>query len=393
MFFQGREVLKRVHPIRLAALLVLTLAVAALVYFPWYRFVEAHGGYGRLLEHHRSYVDGVGSWPANLRTQLAQVVALSGGPKWLLWGWGFAWILCGWVRHGMDVFRREPVRMAAGAVLGGLGLVLLPSAGWWVGLAALPFLVRGGEVGPRLLAAWWIFLTAITPLYHPYARLWLPLHAVGWLLLAGVVVKAWDWKRQSDHAESRVSQRGWVWGAAVAVVGVLTYWGASPRAQALGGLLGPTDALRRGLETHVRGPFPADLTFVRVLARPQVTFYLGLENQVAFMTYVGVDRLLTQAQPGDWLLVDEVLLRQEPDPKRALERVLAACDPTPLGEWSEVLSPAVLLDVDPAAAFGDESARRSRWWLLRFVGPGGGAGRSLVEPKLSRTARTRKRPS
>ena len=37
---------------------VLAAVVAALVEWPWFRFVEAHGGYAALLRHQRGYLDG-----------------------------------------------------------------------------------------------------------------------------------------------------------------------------------------------------------------------------------------------------------------------------------------------------------------------------------------------
>ena len=39
----------------------LAVLVAALVYGPWYRFVESHGGYAALMAHHRSYLSGITS--------------------------------------------------------------------------------------------------------------------------------------------------------------------------------------------------------------------------------------------------------------------------------------------------------------------------------------------
>ena len=38
-----------------------------------------------------------------------------------------------------------------------------------------------------MLGTAWLVLSVLTPLYHPYARLWLTLHAAGWLLIAGAI--------------------------------------------------------------------------------------------------------------------------------------------------------------------------------------------------------------
>ncbi len=78
---------KRTHATWLWGLLA--AVVAAAVYWPWYAFVESHGGYAALLAHQRGYLAGAASWPGDLTVQLAQSRALSGGAVWLLCG-GFA---------------------------------------------------------------------------------------------------------------------------------------------------------------------------------------------------------------------------------------------------------------------------------------------------------------
>ena len=62
---------------------LLAAIVAAVVYWPWFRFVESHGGYAALLAHQRSYLGGLSSWPGHWSLQLAQERFLSGGPVWL----------------------------------------------------------------------------------------------------------------------------------------------------------------------------------------------------------------------------------------------------------------------------------------------------------------------
>ncbi len=57
--------------------------VAALVYWPWFRFVEAHGGYPALLAHQRGYMRGPSAWPAYALVQLQQDRALSAGAWWM----------------------------------------------------------------------------------------------------------------------------------------------------------------------------------------------------------------------------------------------------------------------------------------------------------------------
>ena len=52
---------------------------AALVYWPWFGFVETHGGYADALASPRGYIGGLSSWFEHWRLQLEQATALSGG--------------------------------------------------------------------------------------------------------------------------------------------------------------------------------------------------------------------------------------------------------------------------------------------------------------------------
>ncbi len=67
----------------------LAAVVAWLVVWPWYRFVEAHGGYSALLRHQQSYLGGWRDWWPNLSIQADQAAALSGGLRLICpaWSW------------------------------------------------------------------------------------------------------------------------------------------------------------------------------------------------------------------------------------------------------------------------------------------------------------------
>ena len=62
---------------------ILAALIAALVYWPWFAFVQSHGGYAVLLAHQRGYLGGFAAWPGDLAAQLAQARALAGGQIWL----------------------------------------------------------------------------------------------------------------------------------------------------------------------------------------------------------------------------------------------------------------------------------------------------------------------
>ena len=163
--------------------------VAAAVYWPWFAFVESHGGYGALLAHQRGYLGGARSWPDHLMAQLAQSRALSGGPIWLVAS-GLA------AAFAITLIRELPTREWRSfprfllPMLSLSALCLLPNLAWWVPLAWLPGLVRRNRtVDPApviYLYAGWLALSLLTPFYHPYARLWLPVEAFGWLFIGGV---------------------------------------------------------------------------------------------------------------------------------------------------------------------------------------------------------------
>lgn len=350
---------------RLAILGILAVAVALLVYWPWYRFVENHGGYQRLLAHHRGYVDGFGAWPANLRTQLAQVVALSGGWPWLLSAWLLASASAAWVEAGQPGSPPRPrwPALTAALALGGLALVAFPELPWWLGLIAFPRYAFSKNLGTRLIAAWWLFISLLVPLYHPYARLALPLNAVGWILTAHFLV-AGVLTRPSVESALRVS-RGWLAWVLLVLFAAFSNHFLIQRPRPLPALLGSTSMLRDGLASHLTKPPPARQGVLLMLTRPATAFYLGIWNVSSFAFYDSLDWMLDVARPEDWLLIDELQLRQEPDPEAALARVLEGWELVPDGSWQERLGPGTLLDLDPKAAYGDRSSAIMRWWLLR----------------------------
>lgn len=352
------------RPIRLLVLLALAAAVAALVYWPWFRFVEAHGGYGRLVAHHRGYVDGLAAWPANARVQLAQAVALSGGAWWLVPAWALAGLAGRAVAPRIAGY--TPVRTVGLLVLGGLVLAVLPEAPWWLGLVLLSGLLRSDRPALRLVGTWWIFFSLILPLYRPYARLALPLHAVGWVLAGGLMARFLT----GPEPELRVS---WTRRAGIAVTvlaALVLHFGTGPRPRALATLRTPTASLRKGLRAHITAPPPGG-GVLRMLARPPAIFYLGVWNNTPFAFYQNVDNLLGEADAaaGDLVLIDGALLRQEPDPAAAWARLSTAWEPDPDGRWTEVLGPATWLDLDPRAAMGDRSRATVTWWRMRPRAP------------------------
>ena len=343
--------------------------VAGSDYAPWYVYVERHGGYASRLDHQRGYLDGPSAWAANWLLQLRHLVAFSSmrvaeaalGPSLALIG------LC-----VVGLLERRRLRGPVSA-LAGLLLVLLilsrASTTWWLGLGLAPFFLRQQSPRVRLLGVWWVALTILTPMYHPYARLWLPLEAAGWLTggLAIGIAFAWSDRPEGwpDLAWLR-SRRSVLIPAGLAALAAWAVPGmVPPRAKPLPGGIGePRDSLRLAV-SRVAANLPAGVRAVRLLGPPPLAFYAApaLARRGAASARVGTSADLLSAADGSWAIVDAVSLRQEGDSKALLDRLRQRWDVA--AEVPTTLSNATLLDVDPRAVTGDLSARDEPLYLLR----------------------------
>jgi dolichyl-phosphate-mannose-protein mannosyltransferase len=330
--------------------------VAAMVYWPWYQFVEWHGGYSALLAHQRSYLGGLSSWPGHWSVQLDQAAALSGGPVWLGCGGiaasvGMLLSVGDFGARGRFLFRIlvEAISLSA--------LCLIPELSWWVCVIWISIALiqrKGIETLPAyFLLIGWVTLSFLTPFYHPYARLWLPVHAFGWIIMGGVFVGV----RTSVEIAGRGSR--WTWNLAsdplpwFALICILS--GVSDaisydlsREAAPIRLLEPSDSVRLACRA-VGKEIPSDVKSLRVFARRPSIFYLALGGGVAVFIQPDLNHLLEQG--GDrtsWALLDMAMLRQdnvsEEDLSRSMPHWVVVRDiPT-------MLNMATLLDIEPAAA-------------------------------------------
>jgi len=153
--------------------------IASLVYAPWFQFVERHGGYRALMKHHSGYMSGVATWPGYLRWQLAQAGVFQ--YHWLLIIAGCG----GLILLGLWGESASGSRIRIRAILATCLCMIIPNAIWVGSMVSSPALIRSGSIGRRMVAVWVIFLSLLTPFYHPYARLWLP------TMLASLVVAGW----------------------------------------------------------------------------------------------------------------------------------------------------------------------------------------------------------
>jgi dolichyl-phosphate-mannose-protein mannosyltransferase len=352
--------------------------VAALCYWPWFQFVETHGGYPALLAHHRRYLGGIGSWPGHLAIQLAQARMLSGGPIWLA-GAGLAAALAMLVSVGdfeiWGVNMLRSVVLAASLAFGCVWLMpelVLLYVPVWLGFALasrMSFATRS----MCTLGVGWASLALLTPLYHPYARLWLPLQALTWLFVGGLFVSiranwevpgrglGWSWKGTADRLP-------WLAMACLAGAVLRVMPGGSIWNQSGLGVLEPSDSLRLAA-TSIPRKVPPEVTGLRVLARPPVLFYLALAGRADILRQPDLRRLLEPGPRPSWAILDMALVRQDNVTATELSTLMA-----PWARVDEVpaeLNLATLLDVDPAAATNRAIDARAPLVILRLQPAGG----------------------
>jgi dolichyl-phosphate-mannose-protein mannosyltransferase len=354
---RGRVQIERVFGLGLVAALL-----SAFLYLPWFNFVESHGGYAALLAHHRSYMGGFSTWLPHLKLQLDQDVALSGGPVWLVSAWALAWLGSAFVAHSWRL--RAPVgpgqkhpRFRLVLLCGLAALPALPTLLWWVGVGWFAWLIRSGRPSVRLLAVWWVTLSLATPFYHPYARLWLPLHAAGWLLMGGLVKNLCDASNHGTTAtEWRSAGRRVPTIVAVLVLSLATWqrFGTAVPARPLFYVPETSDSLREIVGRHANSALPRSApSALHLLARPPALFYCATGgSRSPYQNHPDFNALNRAARPRDMVVLDEVLLRQEP-PRSAGQTVLFRLlrRSAHFAELDRLNGPT-LLDVDPGSAYG-----------------------------------------
>lgn len=156
---------------------IFAAGLAAAIYAPWFLFVEDHGGYRDLMRHHGSYVDGPGRWLANARLQLAQ--------GWVFQAQPVVLVICALALIAL----RRSIGDSAGSrdFARVLALVVFPNAPLFAALVSIRRTWNQCDVSGRMIVVWLLTMILTTPLYHPYARLWLPGHLASLMLAANFV--------------------------------------------------------------------------------------------------------------------------------------------------------------------------------------------------------------
>lgn len=340
---------------------------AALVYWPWFHYVQGtRGGYRALLAHHASYTTGWRQWLPNLRQQLDQSIALS-GPMGLKLSWaGFAAALA-WLCFRIVNHERDPRFIRASwspfiidplivfFVFGGVPTLL-----WWTGLASLPWLLHRDHPRVVVLGVWWVAFTLLTPFYHTYARLWLPLEAAGWLITSGgfamLIARFPNSRGRLTDPVRPFITRVWI---AVVVLALIHRFGMSRAIAPMPGLLGPSDSLRAAVYSLIDDKNVAGKR-IRTLVRPPILFYFALKRQPAKRMQT-VDGMVRGLEKGELGLIDDVLLAEQRGP--AVSEIGERWHIDKITPFD--LPPTTALDVWPGFVAEKKSARQSRLYLLK----------------------------
>jgi hypothetical protein len=191
------------RPGRFVISILVMLGIAFAFWAPYLWQLQFQGGYAAVAANHAKYVVGLSGWLGSAARQIANHLFVE---SWMTCvGLSLAWLLAG--RSSGE--RWPSVRLV------GESLVLTAAAAW---IGTLPLLLLGGllflwrasrmpgALGSIVVAAGWLMLLAMTPLYYPYARLTLPWLALAWLA-AGALA------RGPGEAVQQVPavKPGWLW--------------------------------------------------------------------------------------------------------------------------------------------------------------------------------------
>jgi len=349
---------------------LLAISVAAIVYLPWFQFVESHGGYRSLLAHQRGYMNGISRWVDHWSLQLAQARVLSGSPRWR-GSVGIAAAL-GLVISSSDLrgYRLRWPKLLI-ETFGLASLCSVPNVDWWTPLGWIGFIairrIHSATPAMLLLGIGWLTLSILTPFYHPYARLWLPLHALGWIVIGGLFVTARSWLEMAERGpkQERKPRLNPMLGFTAICVSALAITVTS--ALQLGhepfpGVLEPTDSLRVACRAIPR-ELPRHVTDLRLFGRPAVVFYLSLQNRLNLRSQPDLDHLLEPAGSATWCVLDSALSRQggrfPGDVSRLGSHWVAVRD------FPSYLNLPTLLDIDPGSCYGGSFDLSAPLLLLR----------------------------
>ncbi len=354
----------------------LAAVISLIVYLPWFLAVEREAGYSSLMEHHRAYLGGLATWWPHWNQQLAQANALSGGASWIIGSWALAIVSCILVRGGQPVIPggslSTVLRSLPLLLLGAFAYALVPNLPWWVGLGWAPWLLRSDHGPVRLVGCWWLVLSILTPFYYPYARLWLPTQAAGWLIMGRAIADSTRFL--TDPAFPSGTRllgllkkcTGAVAVMALTSLALVIHTGAGPAATPLprDWVLDPDSSLRRIVFVDLPRACPLAGKRVRVLGRRPLAFYLLLRG-ASFQLEENLESAIVDVRPKDCLLLDGALIGHQLSGEAIARRLGPAWNLE--AKFVDRLDAITLLDYNPAAATLDPKLRTNRNSILLFT--------------------------
>ncbi len=179
--------------------LLITTAIAGLMFLPVWWGLQDVGGYKAVLENHARYVVGLQGWLASTTRQIGNHQFLDGQLSWcgiflavVVSRIGFSlehtkndkdsastsWGIAGTFAVAITLTALAAY-LGTSVVLGGLGILwLIIVCPWWSGISQAEDMPK--NLAYWFLAAWFVGLLLATPLYTPYPRLSLPWLVSAW---------------------------------------------------------------------------------------------------------------------------------------------------------------------------------------------------------------------
>jgi len=228
-------------------------------------------------------------------------------------------------------------------------------------------------------------MSIMTPLYHPYARLWLPLHGVGWILLGGGLVGFRPFGNTSSEcplARNELpfeSRRPWIRrgvGFVCLTLSLIEVGRSLPNAMPWSWVLQPsrTGSFRSFVIDCLGDEVASKQKLIRVYARRPLAFYLAMywRGQIQLEPSPGS---LSQLEGIEGrAIIDGAMLEHEGMSDAELFRILKGWE---IERTVAVeVDPVTLLDIRPQAASQKSPQRRFELWLLSPRKPTGAGLRS-----------------
>ncbi|MCU0877603.1 MAG: glycosyltransferase family 39 protein [Pirellulaceae bacterium] len=368
--------------VRQAALLLLVVVIAGIIWLPYWISLQFAGGYAPIAANHAKYVVGLWGWPSGLGRQIAAQQVMQGwlGPLAVGSGVLLATMFPRLALREMTLPRAVALGwlVAAGyaslfvtSIVGGaLGIVL----GFWA-------LGANSQISPAererslpglvLLSVWWCSLALATPCYWPYPRLVLPWLAASWIGTAFFIARIISVEPACKRAASPVHRRFIGWSPTAVFVASVVAAILLPLDDVPGSLPGRDRRALESIARQIRAIRPGDnLRAIYVYGEPALLFQLLAAGEpiVSPLEYIPRQPASKSGEPIEtWLVVGPHVLA-EPAYQAAWQRV------RPQWEILQIIDyhPSQLVwldDQDPTHRNREREQSASRFQVARLRWP------------------------